>query len=325
MLIPDYWAEASVKTRRGNRQFTVRRFGWSEQSQEDAQHNAETRAQEAVARLIAGEELERREPKVAYNGAFGVPIREEVLSRHDDAVITRNLYGARCLNTPNVLFADIDFLAPRKPSSFSWGIFIAVIAAATIANNYVGSLLTFVAALFSWLASHQIAKWLWSLRLKASPSAEVSAMESIDAFLEKHPDWHLRIYRTPAGLRLLAMHKTFDPDEPEVATMFKEIQADKIYAQMCANQRCFRARVSPKPWRIGIEGHLKPRPGIWPINPIRLPERIRWVEEYERKAEAYASCRFLVAKGSSRVDPTVDNVRQLHDDFCRANSDLPLA
>ena len=34
--------------------------------------------------------LERREPKVAYNGALGVPIREEVLSRHNNAVITRN-------------------------------------------------------------------------------------------------------------------------------------------------------------------------------------------------------------------------------------------
>lgn len=325
MLIPNYWAEASVKTRRENKQITVRRFGWSEQSQEDAQRNAESRAQEASARLVAGEKLERREPKVAYNGAHGVPIREEVLSRHKDAVITRNLYGARCLNTPNVLFADIDFVVPRKPSSFYWGIFFTLIAAFVITKAYAGLGLAFLIALATWFVSHKLAAWLWSQKLKASPSAEESAMQRVDTFLEKHPEWHVRVYRTPAGLRLLAMHKTFGPDESEVATVFTEIQADKIYVQMCSNQHCFRARVSPKPWRIGIDKHLKPRPGVWPINPEHLPERIRWVEEYERKSEAYASCRFLVAKGSGQVDVTVDEIRQLHDDLCRATSDLPLA
>ena len=52
----------------------------------------------------------RREARVAYNGSNGVPIREEVFAKHDDIIITRNLYGSLCLNTPNVLFADIDFL-----------------------------------------------------------------------------------------------------------------------------------------------------------------------------------------------------------------------
>ncbi|MBC3872665.1 hypothetical protein [Undibacterium flavidum] len=325
MLIPNYWAEASVKARRENKQITVRRFGWSEQSQEDAQNNAEARAQDALTRLVAGEKLERREPKVAYNGALGVPIREEVLSRHKDAVITRNLYGARCLNTPNVLFADIDFVVQKMPSSFYWGVFFSVIAALVIARIYFSLGFTFLFALATWFISHKLALWLWSQKVKASPSAEQSAMQRVDAFLEKHSDWHVRIYRTPAGLRLLAMHKTFGPDEPEVATVFKEIQADKIYVQMCSNQHCFRARVSPKPWRIGIDSHLKPRPGVWPINPQRLPDRIRWVAEYERKAQTYASCRFLIAKGSGKIDATAEEIRQLHDELCRANSDFPLA
>ena len=325
MLIPTFWAEASVKTKRENKQITIRRFGWSEQSQEDAQRNAESRAQEALVRVLAGEKLERREPKVAYNGAQGVPIREEVLSRHKDAVITRNLYGTRCLNTPNVLFADIDFAVLRKPAFFFWSVFFTVIAAFMIAKHFTSVGLAFLIALVSFFVSRKLAAWLWSLKIKSSPSAQESAMQKVDAFLEKHPEWHVRVYRTPAGLRLLAMHKTFGPDEPEVANVFKEIQADKIYVQMCSNQHCFRARVSPKPWRIGIASHLKPRPGVWPINPDRIPDRIRWVEDYERKSEAYASCRFLVAKGSGQVDPTVDEVRQLHDDLCRATSELPLA
>ena len=37
------------------------------------------------------------------------------------------------------------------------------------------------------------------------------------------------------------------------------IGADPIYVQMCLRQHCFRARVSSKPWRIGIGQHLRPR------------------------------------------------------------------
>ena len=94
---------------------------------------------------------------------------------------------------------------------------------------------------------------------------------------------------------------------------------------MCTNQHCFRARVSPKPWRIGIETHLKPRPGVWPIKPDRMPDRVRWVDEYERKAKAYAACRYIGAKGNGVVDPAVEKVRALHDELCRAHSELPLA
>jgi hypothetical protein len=78
-----------------------------------AQVNADERAQEALQRLLSGEKLPRREPKVPYNGGEGVPIREEIVSRHGETIITRNSYGARCLNTPNVLVADVDFQEER--------------------------------------------------------------------------------------------------------------------------------------------------------------------------------------------------------------------
>jgi hypothetical protein len=94
---------------------------------------------------------------------------------------------------------------------------------------------------------------------------------------------------------------------------------------MCLRQNCFRARVSPKPWRVGIEQHLRPRPGIWPINPERLPERRRWVDSYEKAAESFASCAFLEALGSGRVHPAATEVQRLHDDLSRSSVALPLA
>src|SRR4249920_633005 len=109
MLVPEFWAEATAKYLKRGNQVTIRRFGWSNESQQDAENLAESRAQDALLRVLAGEKLLRREPKVPYNGAEGVPIREEIVARHGDAVVTRNMYGARCLNTPNVLFVDVDF------------------------------------------------------------------------------------------------------------------------------------------------------------------------------------------------------------------------
>ena len=105
MIVPAYWAEARVQQRAGDRQVTVRRFGWSDAGQDDAQAMADARAAEAMRRIVAGEPLPKREPKMPYNGAAGVPIREEITGRHGSVVVTRNSYGARCLNVPDVLFA----------------------------------------------------------------------------------------------------------------------------------------------------------------------------------------------------------------------------
>ncbi len=108
MIVPSFWAEGRVAERTGGKQVTVRRFGWSDESQAAAQAHADLRVREAFDRVQRGEQLPRFEYKRAYNGAEGVPIREEILERHGDVIITRNGYGARCLNTPNVLFADLD-------------------------------------------------------------------------------------------------------------------------------------------------------------------------------------------------------------------------
>ena len=123
MLVPRHWAEARLQHREGRRTVTVRRFGWSDESEAQAQAHAEARAREALDRVLAGEALPRNERRVAYNGADGMPIREEIVDRHGEAIVTRNGYGALCLNTPDLLFADIDF-APRPSSVLrrSWQI-----------------------------------------------------------------------------------------------------------------------------------------------------------------------------------------------------------
>ena len=138
-----------------------------------------------------------------------------------------------------------------------------------------------------------------------------------------HRGWALRVYRTPSGLRLMVTHQPFDPGDPLVRAFFDAVGVDPVYARMCANQHCFRARLTPKPWRIGIAAHL--RPGVWPIAPERRPIRDAWIADYEAASRGYAACRFLEAVGSGTVHIDIELVRRIHDDESKALQNLPIA
>jgi hypothetical protein len=94
---------------------------------------------------------------------------------------------------------------------------------------------------------------------------------------------------------------------------------------MCQNQRCFRARLTPKPWRIGMEDHLRPARGTWPVAAEQMPLREEWIERYTARSEGYAACHFIEEFGYGTTDRQAEAVQQLHDRWCRADSTLPLA
>jgi hypothetical protein len=326
MLIPQYWAEARARHRQGNRQITIRRFGWSDISQNDAYAMAEARATEALRRAISGERLTRREPRVAYNGADGLPIREEIVERFGQVVITRNSYGARCLNTPNVLFADVDVAAPSP----IWLAVLSTLVAAAAGVAVYQRFASYVAALVVFGVGYTIINAMAHLvynRLDQHGDRRVRrARERIARFVDAHPGWAVRIYRTPSGLRAMATHRLFTPGDPVVREFFAAIGVDPVYARMCENQQCFRARLSPKPWRIGVTKHIKPRRGAWPVPPETRPAREAWIAAYETASRGYATCRFLEAVGSGAVNIDAEIVRRFHDDACRALDErLPLA
>lgn len=326
MIVPEFWAEARQHHRDARRQITVRRFGWSNESESKALEMAQARATEALAQALAGEKIERRERKAAYNGAFGVPIREEVLSRHGEEVITRNAYGAHCLNTPRALFADIDFEPPArgKDALLAFGVLAFACAMVGLQSHRWGLALGLL--FISVFLSSPVASFVRRRVIALRGGESQLARRRIAAYLARHPDWALRLYRTPAGLRLLATHRSFEPQAPEVQQFFAAVGADPVYVRMCLNQRCFRARLTAKPWRIGIAGHMRPRPGVWPVDPARRPVRDAWVAHYEATAAAFASCQFLESLGSGTVHPALLPIVELHDRESRAlQSHWPLA
>lgn len=325
MIIPQYWAEGVAKYRKKEKQITVRRFGWSDTSILEAQSNADRLANEALQKILAGEKLHKRDPKIAYNGGLGLPIREEIIARHEDVIITRNAYGAKCMNTPNVLFADIDF---KDKSVFKSGFVIYCLLMCLFwfmgmfHHTFMLKLLVIISSI---PISRFMAESIQSFKKKLKGGDLKMAKKKIEDFLLKNPRWSLRLYQTPAGLRIIATHQLFKPNEAIVGDFFKALDVDSVYAFMCLNQNCFRARLTPKPWRIGIKDHLRPRPGIWPVAEDRLPKRNEWLKIYDEKSVDFAACSFLETLGSGLINAEVRKVIDLHDQLSKANQKLPIA
>ena len=335
MFIPRYWSEASHCERYPDRrQATIRRFGWSSTSQADADVHARRRVEEALAALRAGgpkalRDLVRRERTVAYSGADGLPIREEIVAEHpcEDAVVTRNAYGARCLNTTAAMFVDVDVPEGRVGGAGCLGALLGALlgVAAGLAARGLSPVAAAVAgfAVFGLLGAS-----LERLRLRRSPQFRDTvrwALERARAWCERRPGWRVAVYQTPAGARLLPLHAAFDAGDPASFAFMEFVRADPLYQRMCRLQKCFRARVSPKPWRAGIVERFRAG-GTWPVrDPAKLARRGEWVRRYEKTAEGFAACRFVEAVGSGAVDPRVEAVQRLHDQLCRAASALELA
>ena len=322
MIIPKYWAEAKTKTKFEGRQYTIKRFGWSDQSLEAAKIHAEQRVIAAIEQIKVDQNIRRIDHKVAYNGAEGLPIREEIVAQHDDVIITRNTYGALCLNTPDVLFADIDFIYHPRSKLYMTVFFLLLVISSLCAVYFSSWLIFGLGFVVSLLLPPWISKYLFKLKSKLRGTPEQEALEKIKTFSQDHPTWHLRVYRTPKGYRVLVMHQTFEPRGEDAQTLFHAIYADPHYDLMCRNQNCFRARISPKPWRIGVE---RLRQGVWPVKDERLAQRESWVRHYEQHARHYASCKFIEQFGSQTIHEKAKRVQSLHDEYCKSSTQLDIA
>lgn len=325
MIIPKYWAEHKERRKCSPKSITVKRIGWSDISQADAEIMAQKRVNEAFEKINSGEHVIFIERRVAYNGADGMPIREEILNKVREAVITRNTYGAQCLNVQNVFFADIDynlnFSSYIDKIIIGVGAFISLIILIILKDGYKAISAFVIFSLLGFI----LKKICFNEHDKKLKSAEKMAFDNIELFCQKHSEFKFRVYKTPAGLRLLAINNNYNPKDKATVDFMKELGSDPNYIQMCINQNCFRARVSPKPWRINLKESLPHKTSIWPYTPEKLEARQKWVDKYELKSQNYASCKYIQTIGTGEECRDALRIQELHDELSRANEDLPIA
>ena len=259
---------------------------WSSHSIADAQSLANLAAQKLADRFLAGDHPPQ------HGGYYpNRPVREQILQEIKDdagavsAVVTRNSYGCHVLNTARVMFVDIDLGEPRPSGGFFQRLF----------GN----------------AKHA-----------PSEPQQNEAIARTENWTRGNPAWGWRIYRTRAGLRLMATHGLVEADSDIADGVFEALGADPLYRKLCQTQKCFRARLTPKPWRCGIRS----KPERWPWLDAKQEKRFqKWEAQYQSFAFNWATCEFLRQIGNPIVHPAVQVILKLHDGPARAESKLHLA
>jgi hypothetical protein len=159
-----------------------------------------------------------------------------------------------------------------------------------------------------------------SLKFWAKPvDPAIAALAAVRGWAEEH-DASVRAYRTPNGLRVIRTDRAIDAESPEAADDLEALSNDPLYRALCRRQQCFRARLGPKPWRIGMANP----PGEFPRADAEARRFGEWLAEYEETARGFAACRFLEAIGG-HVDVAIAPLVQQHDEGSGALSGRELA
>ncbi len=329
MLIPRFWSRAESQATRPDGQ-PVRFHVW--RGSRGSVAEAQALASEAVARIA--QRIQRGEgfpERYAYGDR---PLREEVVRElpapaggdEPDAANTRNSYGALVLNAARAFFIDVDVAgaeprersdphpaAPSAPAASLWGIVDAL--------PLPGGLRSIVD---QFRPSPGAGASTSSTPAGPPPSADPTsaAVERLRRFVAARPGWRVRVYRTYAGLRYLVTHAPFSPTDADVQAVMTAVGADRQYIRLCQVQKSFRARLTPKPWRIGVESP----PVTFPYEgPAEESEMRSWVTRYDAASAGRATCRFVEEIGTGAEHPDIAPIRALHDEHTRATSGLPLA
>ena len=136
--------------------------------------------------------------------------------------------------------------------------------------------------------------------------------------IERYPilGTDFRIYETTKGIRVIGK-KYFEPAGKEYRKLMRKLNVDWIYIQLSQKQRCYRARITPKPYRMKFRTIKVTSPLICETENYQ-----NWATEYEEKSRAFSVVRLIKTIGN---DFQYDRVIQHHDRVCNASANNKLA
>ncbi len=274
MQVFRYWARVDVDAE--GRQVpppgVTAAAGWSDESPQAAQQHALERVQRFIEALrTRPDQLLNR---YEYVSAIREPILEELhLEGVRLAALTRNGYGAVVLNAAWMFIADIDLEVPTIGQSL---------------------------------------RAMWNrLRGQIVPTAEEKVIERVKQVVEAHRPMGVRLYRTAGGHRLIVTNQPFRPDSPESRELLTALGSDPLYVRLCEQQRCYRARLTPKPWRIGLQvPYLRTFPFVDQADERAMRD---WVMIYESAGREWGVCELVGEYGETNVHPEIRPVLAWHD------------
>jgi hypothetical protein len=147
-------------------------------------------------------------------------------------------------------------------------------------------------------------------------------LQQIKACYQNHQKLNFIIYETYAGFRIIITGYRYTADAPETHALFAELNADKMYVKLCRIQECFRARLTPKPWRCQA---ARPQQRFPRLSSEHQAAFSQWLRNYEVLSEKYAVCYKIEQLGKNYISATDDKILALHDAYVLKPGKLPLA
>ncbi len=282
MRVARYWAYGSVSAKGPDGRLHHRSLWRGSDESEAAARAAVDRAlAEAAARVSAGREQGENGWYEYAESTRPEPMADEFIGDDGEriAAVTLNRYGATIINTARVPFIDVDLPEQGGTGGLS--------------------------RLFG--------------RKKAASDPRAEAVARLDAWVRERSGRSARVYRTAAGLRYLLPATEMDPSGEEARALMERLGADERYANLCRVQGCYRARLSPKPWRIGVPSPTNMKYGC---DATGLDE---WNERYQRACAGHAVCELSAELGGAPPTPAGERVTDLHDSATGVGTGLPLA
>lgn len=132
----------------------------------------------------------------------------------------------------------------------------------------------------------------------------------------KYQEYGFRIYETYQGARVIVLGRDFDARNRDTSKMMSEFNCDGLYMTLCHKQNCFRARLTPKPYRLKMRRYKVQYPRE------EDTELRQWLADYERESRNFSVCKFIEQVGARH---SMDDVVRLHDEITGVHYHQPLA
>jgi hypothetical protein len=146
------------------------------------------------------------------------------------------------------------------------------------------------------------------------PDPADDARVRIGRFASAHPDLGVHSYRTRAGFRVFVTGSGLAPGDERATALLEELGSDPLYVTLCRAQASFRARLTPKPWRVGHRALA-----------VRWPEEdAAWVRDYEARCAGYAVCAHEMSSGPAPT-PAEQEILARHDRATIGSTESSLA
>lgn len=115
----------------------------------------------------------------------------------------------------------------------------------------------------------------------------------------------LILYETHSGFRVVMVDRIADPTSEYSRELLGLLLSDKVYSACCETQKCYRARLTPKPFRVGLRGLDKIL--------IFMDTKSTWISNYEYHSKQFGVCKFITGINEyKKIDYRVLNFMLVH-------------